>query len=290
MKTATFTLEFATPALTAGASLKGSDSRAEIRAPSIRGQLRWWYRALGGSPQEEARLFGSVAGEQGQASTIILRITKIWDATSNPPEALPINHEFKKVVRAGDIGCADMNRSGYLAFNIRAREDCRAIISERTRFEVNISAPRMSLGDFQTIGQVFRMFAMFGAIGSRSRRTFGCLRLVEEHGNLPARPASWEQFSQRRIDWRPLPGGPWTLEDLRNEAANWLKSHRNNSDILPKNKRGEVFGHAGKDGPRGEKRRGSPVILRPILVSQGNFSLGLIVPRPTGPLIEDAIA
>jgi len=275
--------------MTSGASPKGPDSIAEIRSSSIRGQFRWWFRALGGSSEDEARLFGSVAGERGHASAFILRIIQILDASSAPAKPLSLHQKFTPPRTARDIGCSDMNTSGYLAFNIRASGDARAMIPERTRFVVAILSPRLPLGDFHRLCQVFRMFAKFGSLGTRSRRTFGCLSLTDEKGALPAEPTSWNYFSNRRVDWRQLPGGPWPLARLRIEAGIWLKNHRNNRDVLQKRQRGEVFGHAGTDGPLGEKRRGSPVILRPVLASNGQFSLGVIVPRPTPKLLDEAI-
>lgn len=290
MNTAVFTLEFMTPAMISGALSKGPESRAEIRIPSIRGQLRWWFRALGGDYEEEARFFGSVAGEGGQASAAILRLAQIEDASGDAPKPLPITHAFKSPKTASDIGCGDMNTSGYLAFNIRRREDARAMVPRRTRFKIEMRAPRLDLPEFHRLCQVFRMFATFGSLGARSRRTFGSLRLVAESGDLPSRPATWEEFSGRRIDWRLLSDGPWdNLSDLQNAAGTWLKTHRNNRNVLRRNRRGEVFGHAGQDGPHGEKRRASPVILRPMLDDKGQFILGLILPRPTPQLIKKAI-
>lgn len=290
MRTAIFTLEFVTPAMMSGASPKGARSIAEIRVPSIRGQLRWWFHALGGSPQEEARVFGSVAAERGQASAVILRVSRIEDNSGSSPKPLSLQHEFKPARTARDIGAGDMNTSGYLAFNIRTSEDARAMIPEKTRFVVEIRAPRLGIADFHRVCQVFRMFAVFGSLGTRSRRTFGSLRLVAETGELPVEPASWDNFPARHIDWQQLPEGPWpTVRALRSAAGMWLKTHRNNRDVLPKHRRGEVFGHAGQDGPPGEKRRASPVILKPLLGENGQFSLGIILPRPAPQLVKDAI-
>lgn len=68
MKSETFHLELITPCFCGGAE---PEKQAEIRAPSIRGQLRWWFRTLGGfkslAPmpvhEQEAMVFGSTAGD-----------------------------------------------------------------------------------------------------------------------------------------------------------------------------------------------------------------------------------
>ena len=69
MNTETFHLELITPCFCGGAE---TERRAEIRAPSIRGQIRWWFRTMGGFKSldargmpvrdQEAMIFGSMAG------------------------------------------------------------------------------------------------------------------------------------------------------------------------------------------------------------------------------------
>ena len=70
MKNTTITLELLTPCFCAGAD----QARAEVRAPSIRGQLRWWFRVLGGTPEQEKRVFGGVHGDAPAASAIVIRV------------------------------------------------------------------------------------------------------------------------------------------------------------------------------------------------------------------------
>lgn len=72
MKTTTYTLELITPCFCAGAD----QAKAEIRPSSIRGQLRWWFRTLGGTKNEESSIFGSINDKKGSASALIIR-TKV---------------------------------------------------------------------------------------------------------------------------------------------------------------------------------------------------------------------
>ena len=65
-------IEFITPAFLAGAD----QNVPEIRVPSIRGELRWWFRALGGTQSEEAELFGSVHMNVS-ASAVVLRVSDV---------------------------------------------------------------------------------------------------------------------------------------------------------------------------------------------------------------------
>ncbi len=68
----TYRLEFITPLFSRGAY----DDRPEIRAASIRGQLHWWFRALGGNATEEKALFGGVRGV-ATASKVVIRTSSM---------------------------------------------------------------------------------------------------------------------------------------------------------------------------------------------------------------------
>lgn len=69
-------LQFITPLFSRGAY----EDRPEIRPPSIRGQLHWWLRALGGGPSDERAIFGSVHKDFGgrgagvSASKVVVRV------------------------------------------------------------------------------------------------------------------------------------------------------------------------------------------------------------------------
>lgn len=113
MKTETFHLELITPCFCGGAE---PDKQAEIRAPSIRGQLRWWFRTLGGfkslAPMsvrdQEAMIFGSTAGEAGSAGKLMLRV---------------VSQGIQSAVRDGqELGHPLFSDPAYLTFPIQSRE------------------------------------------------------------------------------------------------------------------------------------------------------------------------
>lgn len=73
-------LTFITPLFSKGVY----DRRPEIRPPSIRGQLRWWFRALDGSFAEEKAIFGGV--HQGAtASKVVVRVANIAPPSVKDP-------------------------------------------------------------------------------------------------------------------------------------------------------------------------------------------------------------
>ncbi len=75
-----------TPCFCAGAD----QTKAEIRAASIRGELRWWYRALGGTADCETKLFGNVAGK-ARASAVAIRVSTVENGKQWKPD---FNSEF----------------------------------------------------------------------------------------------------------------------------------------------------------------------------------------------------
>ena len=100
--TKNFKITFITPCFCRGAdcSEKGAP---EIRPASIRGQLRWWFRALGGAPVDERDIFGGIAGKDPKASNVVVRVRMDDKAVFDSP-TLP--HKFpgsapKKAFRPG---------------------------------------------------------------------------------------------------------------------------------------------------------------------------------------------
>lgn len=80
MNASTHHLEFITPLFNKGMD----DNRPEIRPPSIRGQLHWWFRALGFPYTDERAIFGGV-GKPARASRIVIRISGIEGKTGESP-------------------------------------------------------------------------------------------------------------------------------------------------------------------------------------------------------------
>jgi CRISPR/Cas system CMR-associated protein Cmr1 (group 7 of RAMP superfamily) len=60
-----YQIKLVTPLFSCGAN---QDS-PEIRAPSIRGQLHWWFRALGGTFTDEKEIFGGISNKDPRASS-----------------------------------------------------------------------------------------------------------------------------------------------------------------------------------------------------------------------------
>lgn len=66
-------LRFITPCFCAGAN----QLLAEVRPSSIRGELRWWFRCLGGTYEQENIVFGGISDGNPKASSVQIRVSDV---------------------------------------------------------------------------------------------------------------------------------------------------------------------------------------------------------------------
>jgi CRISPR type III-B/RAMP module RAMP protein Cmr1 len=150
-----YVVEVLTPCFCAGIDQK----RAEIRAPSIRGQLRWWFRALGGTFEQERQVFGGVHGE-AVASRLVVRVMDL------PPSEKP--------VAMRDLGLtADGN---YLIWPLRQDDSARGVIAAGARFTLTLSwrlEQTLTPEDRERVDTALHAWLLLGALGTRCRRGWG---------------------------------------------------------------------------------------------------------------------
>ncbi len=260
MKTATFSLELITPCFCAGAD----QAKAEIRAPAIRGQLRWWFRTLGGfkslAPlpvkQQEARLFGSAAGDDGTASALIVRVTQ---------PSLP-SVEKSNLSPEVDIRSA----TGYFLFPLRNK--IRGAL-ESGRFELSVLW-RGSADLWPDIRHLITVFSNLGSIGFRSRRGYGAIAPTSPLELNPALAAF--SLTGKAIVIRTLPSSSSPLPALSNWFKGWRSHGRSGADLVngkprdPANMPGFNYAKADHDagyginnnGPTYRAALGLPIIQR----------------------------
>ena len=226
MNQKTYEIEFITPCFCAGED----QTVAEVRAPSIRGQLRWWYRALGGfrvqtgsTKDAEAEIFGSISEKKIQKSKLVIRI---------------INEELVKEKRTiDDFGWQSISSNcGYLLFNLRPTKDQRnsnklpkkGVILPHPKSKVSIKL--IWKGDsnyWKSIQALWNVFTTFGSLGSRSRRGFGSINSLSDLAKIDTAYLTRyfknpENISIKKFDnYNP---GNWeiALESL----GQWLKEWR----------------------------------------------------------------
>ena len=198
-------LELVTPCFLGGADRR---KRAEWRAASIRGQLRWWFRAVAGArfqgnlkevSQAEESLFGSTS----RASVLRVRaldrpaakaagdnsphgkalggrdLALLWG--ENPPST---STEGRLELRSGRG-----NPIEYLGYGAILRERGRGSVFEHGRFEAGQPASfellwrrGLSAREGEILRDALWCWLNLGGIGARSRRGFGSLRCLRVEG------------------------------------------------------------------------------------------------------------
>jgi CRISPR-associated protein Cmr1 len=167
----------------------GAGPSAELRAPSLKGLLRFWYRAVdprfnepwdGHRLSREAHLFGGTARGSGQ-SGFLLRVES----------SSPVYQQWKDFRAARfSKGSGKHSRNGlvYLGYPFQmAGNENRTAIAPGHRFSVRCIVPRSTGGEQgagdatdirRSVVAAWWLLTHLGGAGSRARRGFGSLALL----------------------------------------------------------------------------------------------------------------
>ncbi len=212
------TLELVTPAFIGGAEPRG---KPEFRIPSLRGALRYWWRALFGAGvedwttllQKESELFGSTK----KASAVQLHLLSQNDAQVLDYSAI-IPHDFSSV--------------NYLWFSAKKR----SAIAAGSQYQIAITFRHQDPELQNQFYAALWLLTRLGGIGTRSRRGAGGIQVVDIQSSsqlsnlppLPIRATTVEQFGKelqsgiqqlrRNVSTNTLPSQP-TFHLLHPEFA-----------------------------------------------------------------------
>ena len=216
-------LELLTPAFWSGADQK----QLELRSQSVKGILRWWWRAVVGDKGQEpdkllateAKLFGS--SEFKLKSPLWLKLSPLDEV--NLKDYGGDSWQCGKVVRSGTyqidalqylaygpvatVGKSERDKHGRAfdtKFNDPSGKYKRGLILKRPALEVGARLLLELTWRDNTIAkegleQLFRAIAAliaFGGIGSRSRKGWGALELVDIKGE----PKSLVEITHSQIE------------------------------------------------------------------------------------------
>lgn len=174
MKKLTITLKTVTPMFLAGVDGK----TPELRPPSIKGMMRFWWRAINGHLsikkllEAESRLFGASDEKIGRSKFSLYVQTESADIFT---EANPLPHH------TGDNNCEYLSKTPSCNKNGRCSKgfSLKAIAADKT-FKCII---RVNENDIQKIQDIFKATLILGGFGKRSRRGFGSVEIVKINGN-----------------------------------------------------------------------------------------------------------
>jgi CRISPR type III-B/RAMP module RAMP protein Cmr1 len=247
-----------------------------IRVPSIRGHLRWWFRATSRSidvddlRKAEASIFGST----NKASPV--RITAKITRGGRP-------------VKADELAFRDGDRL-FPVFPGHVKEaDCLRLDVE---FELTVSGPPEALRQLET---AVWAWTNFGGIGAKTRRGCGALYCaafaprvdavsgkiqLQGWSNRVSQAPSQSNQIWPRLVWKPLvrraeaqmtPLSAWRagIEAYRDFRQKGPEAHRLASY--------DPLGYAGNGG-----RMASPILIRPMALDGGMKAVPMVVPLSTG--------
>ena len=193
-------LQTVTPLFLGGSNPKGEP---ELRAPSFRGVMRFWLRALlggilGDNPQEIFKHESAVFGSTEHASPVIVRV----------------QHQSLQFTTYSQL-TANKPGLAYLLFSARATrsEPERKAIQGKFGLTCQSRSGTQSVLPFESAYASLWLLTHFGGIGSRSRRGGGNLQVQSVQGNVPS-------------SLPPLQVEAKTPKELQQELAHGLKQLR----------------------------------------------------------------
>lgn len=185
METITFHCKIITPMFLAGAD----GQTPELRAPSIKGAMRFWWRAINGHlttknsqdkwdysklKRQEEEIFGGV--DSGTRSKIILRVTNSNLVVGIEP--FPDNY---KVSTPGTNKSSNLLE--YLAYGVVTRPNTidREFFKPGGSFSITATFP----GSYkEVVTDAFSLVSHFGGLGSRSRNGYGSFYIPESNSSI----------------------------------------------------------------------------------------------------------
>jgi CRISPR-associated protein Cmr1 len=210
-----YSLEVITPCFCGGAE---PDQRAEIRPASIRGQLRWWFRLLGGFKSlahqsvedQETMIFGATAGDAGTAGMLSVRVKNIKLMTSRKDSEA--------------LGHRPFTAPAFLTFPLqstRNMDGTRGVVDSGT-FTLQFlwrGNPALK-GDLAALATVF---GNLGSLGFRSRRAMGALAWAGE--NITPLADALACFNQAQAIYIRKFNANSSIDAI-SKLGGWLKSCR----------------------------------------------------------------
>lgn len=161
-------VKFVTPAFLGGADSK----KAELRAASFKGMLRFWWRALYGTQygtkilEEENNIFGSAASGKSNASYVRLLV-----------QGSPSEKDSNDLIKNPN------SILSYLAYGKGSTREDRTFATyldtAGTPFKISVSlSSKLSEVQAKQAKNALLALLEFGGVGGKNRNGFGCMKLL----------------------------------------------------------------------------------------------------------------
>lgn len=189
MKELRLKLRFITPAFIGGPEI----SSAELRPPSIKGMLRFWWRAanagkfgLNELKLNESWIFGDASGN-GRVSSFLIRV--ISDRLNNnlSKDNFPRNNYALYTVKGHRLNILEYLAYGTYSYDRTQRRNVfeREYIKPGLSFELFFSLPDRAESKevIQELYSALAAWSCFGGLGSKSRNGFGSFAIENADGH-----------------------------------------------------------------------------------------------------------
>ncbi len=186
-----FTLEILTPMFLGGANPQD----AELRAASIKGALRFWWRALQAETnindlrRRENEIFGGSEGDSGQKSRVKIEVeTDLKPVLEDLPKGTtyPVKHFNLGIIHYLSYGLYEYQRG---AGNVYVKKHFKPGKS----FKIILFLSGLSDDDNKKeVLKAFKALIRFGGLGAKSRNGFGSLNLVNSNPKLNDFPENFQ--------------------------------------------------------------------------------------------------
>ncbi len=190
-------LEVVTPILGGSHQTRDIDDVDVIRAPSVRGHLRFWWRALYAAQyakpdvlyQRESALWGRAANDDGGRSAVDIRVSV----------------EGNGAIDNSDIDF-QQTPGAYALWPARAEKRQRQVVKPPvprrkpgTKFQLTFNVPSIYEAE---VSNALRAWILFGGYGGRTRRGLGSLTVLADTNDLK----QWLPTAAARVAFTTLFG------------------------------------------------------------------------------------
>lgn len=210
--------ELITPLFGGGTETKKADPVSIIRVPSIRGQLRFWWRACRAaqcsSIEEMKKVEDFIWGSTEAPSAVIIRLKFVEEARSaNEKDKIPFTVEkYKKDGHDRFKVTTSPRIAAYAAFpllpdkNQRKQDGWKSPpVCIGVKFKIEILYPQevstssgKAIDLREEVGAALWAWENFGGVGARTRRGFGALKLCKIDGDEQVPPSATDIESHLR--------------------------------------------------------------------------------------------
>lgn len=217
-RTTTLNLQLLTPMFLSGAE----QTDAELRSASIRGILRFWFRATRGAeidPQmlreEEAKLFGASAGDSGRGSAIVVRVRGPEPGGKTGEQVAEVDEDLRAPSKLpGWPGQykPPVNPISYLGYGPYQYEKGSGFVAKREHFNPRSPLTVDLVERFPLDAEQRRRLQLaawcwisFGGTGSRARKGFGSFVADDPRQHFDALDPELRDGQLNDAAWRALP-------------------------------------------------------------------------------------